>query len=225
MRLLVLGGGPAGLNAALLGRELGAQVILIESDRLGGTSINRGPAPVRTLAGAARLVRDTQAWPAFGLRGPAPKVDLAATLANAGRVADSAHTGQRLSEHVAAAERGRIPVNDWLQTNLARIFAAGDVNGRSMLVPSARHDATATCWARTSWASTRPRSSRSRPWLWPPTCASSSSPSFSWPSRPSPRPLGMAAQQLVRELGVARMPPSPSELAPASLQGGNHREK
>src|SRR5215216_3113438 len=92
MRLLVLGGGPAGLNAALQGRELGAQVTLIESDRLGGTTINRGPAPVRTLVGAARLVRDTQAWPAFGLRGPAPKVDLAARLANAGRVADSAHT-------------------------------------------------------------------------------------------------------------------------------------
>src|SRR5215216_254677 len=57
-----------------------------------GTTINRGPAPVRTLVGAARLVRDTQAWPAFGLRGPAPKVDLAVRLANAGRVADSAHT-------------------------------------------------------------------------------------------------------------------------------------
>jgi pyruvate/2-oxoglutarate dehydrogenase complex dihydrolipoamide dehydrogenase (E3) component len=63
MRLLVLGGGPAGLNAALQGRELGAQVILIESDRLGGTSLNRGPAPVRTLARAARLVRDTQPSP------------------------------------------------------------------------------------------------------------------------------------------------------------------
>jgi NADPH-dependent 2,4-dienoyl-CoA reductase/sulfur reductase-like enzyme len=45
MRLLVLGGGPAGLNAALQGRELGAQVILIESDRLGGTSVNRHRSP------------------------------------------------------------------------------------------------------------------------------------------------------------------------------------
>ena len=103
MRLLVLGGGPAGLNAALQARELNAQVTLIEADQLGGTSINRGPAPVRTLARAARLVRDTQAWPAFGLRGPGPQVDLAATLDNAGRVADYAHHEQRLSEYVRAA--------------------------------------------------------------------------------------------------------------------------
>ena len=102
MRLLVLGGGPAGLNAALQARELNAQVTLIEADRLGGTSLNRGPAPVRALARAARLMRDTRTWPTFGLRGPAPELDLAATLANAGRAADYAHDQQRLSEHVAA---------------------------------------------------------------------------------------------------------------------------
>jgi pyruvate/2-oxoglutarate dehydrogenase complex dihydrolipoamide dehydrogenase (E3) component len=103
MRLLVLGGGPAGLNAALQARELGAEVILIESDRVGGTSINRGPAPVRTLARAARLVRDSQTWPTFGLRGSPPQVDLPATLDNARRVAAYAHDEKRLSEQVRAA--------------------------------------------------------------------------------------------------------------------------
>lgn len=102
MRLLVLGGGPAGLNAALQARELNAEVTLIEPDQLGGTSLNRGPAPVRTLARAARLVRDTQAWPAFGLRGPSPQVDLAATLDNARRVAEYAHNEKHLSDYVRA---------------------------------------------------------------------------------------------------------------------------
>ena len=36
------------------------------------------------------------------------------------------------------AEPGVIPVDDYLRTNVPHIFAAGDVNGRSMLVQSAR---------------------------------------------------------------------------------------
>src|SRR5207302_637745 len=42
--LLVAGGGPAGVTAALQARELGAQVTLLEADQIGGTSLNRGPA-------------------------------------------------------------------------------------------------------------------------------------------------------------------------------------
>ncbi len=53
--LLVVGGGPAGVTAALQACELGAQVTLLEAGQIGGTSLNRGPAPVRTLARAARL--------------------------------------------------------------------------------------------------------------------------------------------------------------------------
>ena len=62
MNLLVIGGGPAGSSAALQARELGAAVTLLEADQVGGTSLNRGPAPVRTLARAARLVRDWSSW-------------------------------------------------------------------------------------------------------------------------------------------------------------------
>ena len=60
MHLLVIGGGPAGVSAALQGAELGATVTLVERKRVGGTSINEGPAPIRTLARAARLARDAQ---------------------------------------------------------------------------------------------------------------------------------------------------------------------
>jgi pyruvate/2-oxoglutarate dehydrogenase complex dihydrolipoamide dehydrogenase (E3) component len=62
LKVLVLGGGPAGLTAALQARELHAEVTLLESKRVGGTNINEGPAPVRTLARAARLVRDVGSW-------------------------------------------------------------------------------------------------------------------------------------------------------------------
>ena len=70
MRVLVAGGGPAGAAAALQARELGADVTLLEAGQIGGTSLNRGPAPVRTLARAARLARDWSSWERFGLEGP-----------------------------------------------------------------------------------------------------------------------------------------------------------
>jgi pyruvate/2-oxoglutarate dehydrogenase complex dihydrolipoamide dehydrogenase (E3) component len=98
--LLVAGGGPAGITAALQARELGARVTLLEADQIGGTSLNRGPAPVRTLARAARLARDWSSWSPFGLRGPAPVPDLPAVLANSDRVARYAHGKKDVAGHV-----------------------------------------------------------------------------------------------------------------------------
>ncbi len=92
----MLGGGPAGISAALHARELGAEVTLVEAKLVGGTSLNDGPAPVRTLARAARLVRDTKSWDRLGLRGAGPQIDIAAALASARRVADYVHDEQRL---------------------------------------------------------------------------------------------------------------------------------
>ena len=70
--VLIVGGGPAGLSAAVQARELDATVTLLEAEQIGGTSLNRGPAPVRTLARAARLVRDWASWERFGLRARLP---------------------------------------------------------------------------------------------------------------------------------------------------------
>jgi pyruvate/2-oxoglutarate dehydrogenase complex dihydrolipoamide dehydrogenase (E3) component len=97
--VLVLGGGPAGLSAAAQARELGADVTLLEAEEIGGTSLNRGPAPVRTLARAARLVRDWSSWERFGLGGPPPVPNIDAVLANSARVARYAHEKKDVAGH------------------------------------------------------------------------------------------------------------------------------
>jgi pyruvate/2-oxoglutarate dehydrogenase complex dihydrolipoamide dehydrogenase (E3) component len=90
------------VTAALQAAELGAEVTLVERGRVGGTALNSGPAPVRTLARAARLVRDWSSWETFGLHGPRPEVDVAATLANAERVANYAYERRRVADHIRA---------------------------------------------------------------------------------------------------------------------------
>jgi pyruvate/2-oxoglutarate dehydrogenase complex dihydrolipoamide dehydrogenase (E3) component len=100
MKIIVVGGGPAGIKAALRARELGADVTLIESKRLGGTAFNEGPAPVRTLARAARLRADTGLFSTFGLDGEAPRVNFKEVISNANRVAAYANEVRQVTAQV-----------------------------------------------------------------------------------------------------------------------------
>ena len=56
MKVLVLGGGPAGYVAAGRAAQLGAEVTVIEAREVGGTCLNRGCVPTKAMvAGAQRL--------------------------------------------------------------------------------------------------------------------------------------------------------------------------
>ena len=101
--LVVIGGGPAGVTAALRARELGAEVILIEREKLGGTCTNDGCVPTRALAKAARLVRDAEQFADYGLRGPAPEVDFPGVLLSARRVVEEVHDKKSLRDRLEAA--------------------------------------------------------------------------------------------------------------------------
>jgi pyruvate/2-oxoglutarate dehydrogenase complex dihydrolipoamide dehydrogenase (E3) component len=98
--LLVVGGGPAGATAPVQAREMESEVTLLEADQVGGTNLNRGPAPVRTLARSARLARDWTSWSTFGLDGPRPVPNLQGILANSDRVARHAFEKKHLSDHL-----------------------------------------------------------------------------------------------------------------------------
>ncbi len=56
MKVLVIGGGPAGYVSALTARRLGAEVVLIEKDELGGTCLNRGCIPTKTFIYSLELL-------------------------------------------------------------------------------------------------------------------------------------------------------------------------
>ncbi len=98
--LVVIGGGPAGVTAALRGRELGASVALVERGSLGGTCTNDGCVPTRVLAKAARLVRDAEQFDDYGLTGEPPRVDFAALLDRTQRIVYRIHEKKQLHGHL-----------------------------------------------------------------------------------------------------------------------------
>lgn len=94
--VVVVGGGPAGVTAALRASELGASVALVESGHLGGTCTNDGCVPTRVLAKAARLVRDTEQFPRYGISAERPTVDFRSLLDRAQEVVYQIHEKKQL---------------------------------------------------------------------------------------------------------------------------------
>lgn len=56
-KITILGGGPAGYVAAIRAAQLGAQVRLVEAEQLGGTCLNVGCIPTKSLVHSARLMQ------------------------------------------------------------------------------------------------------------------------------------------------------------------------
>ncbi len=75
MDVIVVGAGPAGVLAALRAADLGAQTTLLTRDAFGGMAANDGPVPVRTLAHAARLIRDARQLSQYGISVSRPILD------------------------------------------------------------------------------------------------------------------------------------------------------
>ena len=79
--VIVIGAGPAGVVAALRAARLGARTALVTRDELGGMAANDGPVPVRTLAHAARLMREARQLGQYGISAGEPRLDYRRLLA------------------------------------------------------------------------------------------------------------------------------------------------
>jgi len=65
--LIVIGGGPAGYSSAVRASQLGAKVLLVDKDALGGTCLNRGCVPTKFLWEAQHLHSKIKRAPAYGI--------------------------------------------------------------------------------------------------------------------------------------------------------------
>lgn len=79
--LVVLGGGSAGFAAAIHAAELGARVTLVEGGTLGGTCVNVGCVPSKTLIRAAEAQHRAAHHPFAGVRTSAQPPDVGQIMA------------------------------------------------------------------------------------------------------------------------------------------------
>jgi pyruvate/2-oxoglutarate dehydrogenase complex dihydrolipoamide dehydrogenase (E3) component len=103
MKVIVIGGGPAGVTAALRTRELGAEVTLVERGRMGGTCTNDGCVPTRVLAKAARLMRDAKQFEEYGLVAPNPVLDFEQLMGRVQHVVYQMHEKKQLLQRLGEA--------------------------------------------------------------------------------------------------------------------------
>ena len=92
--VLVLGGGPAGLQAALRAATLGASTTLISAGPIGGMAAGDGPVPVRAMAAAARLARESRLLDRYGIASVEPEVDYPRLLSRVAAVRDEHFGGE-----------------------------------------------------------------------------------------------------------------------------------
>ena len=162
--VLVIGAGPAGILAALRAARLGARTALVTRDAFGGMAGDDGPVPVRTLAHAARLMREANQLPRYGIGPGEPLLDYSRLLDRVHEVTgevraqslgdDFQRSGVELYEHagsvrfidshVVAAEHG-------LRLRSEKIIICTGGMSRRLTVPGSELTSThSDAWALTS---------------------------------------------------------------------------
>ena len=93
-KLTVIGGGPGGYTAAFEAARSGMAVTLVESHAMGGTCLNNGCIPTKTIKASAEALETAQNAARFGLRlEGSVSVDPVAVLTRKERVCDTLRTG------------------------------------------------------------------------------------------------------------------------------------
>ena len=151
-RLLIIGGGIIGLEMATVYHELGSRVTVVEL--LDNLMTGADPDLVKPLhkritgqyeniytGTRVTGIRPAENGLAVGFSGPkAPPEDtFDRVLVAVGRHPNGKHIGAD-SAGIHVDERGFIPVDKQQRTNVANIFAVGDVTGEPMLAHKASHE-------------------------------------------------------------------------------------
>ena len=160
--ILVIGGGPGGMGAALRAAELGRKTALVERAELGGVCLNWGCIPTKALLKSAQVYHYCRTADAFGVTlGGEAKPDMARIVARSRGVSETMRKGvgflleknkvDVLRGEARLAGEGRVIVADETVSADHIILATG--RGRAKC-PSCRSTTSMSSRRATRWCST-----------------------------------------------------------------------
>jgi NAD(P)H dehydrogenase (quinone) len=127
-RVVIVGGGPGGYEAALVGSQLGGEVTLIENDGLGGSAVLTDCVPSKTLIATAEVMTDVRQSAELGLRfSPQDQGDI-----NTGVHVDLAAVNQRVLD---LANRQSCDIAERVQReNVNLVVGRGRLDGSDRVI-------------------------------------------------------------------------------------------
>jgi dihydrolipoamide dehydrogenase len=147
--VVVIGAGPGGYPAAIRAAQLGASVAIVEKEQLGGTCLNWGCIPTKTLVAAADMLVRIQHAAAFGITVQGVSADYAAMIGHKDKVVAQlrdgikqllAANGIKQSASVASfQDRNTIALGDGTRLGAGKvIIATGSTSAMPGFLP--RHE-------------------------------------------------------------------------------------
>ena len=124
-RLVVIGGGPGGYEAALVAAQLGADVTVVDTDGPGGSAVLTDCVPSKTLIATSEVMTQVDGSSELGVRYPSA-------------MASGEHVGVDLGVVNARVKTLAHAQSGDIRTSLAAV-GVRLVEGRGRLVPGARH--------------------------------------------------------------------------------------
>lgn len=149
MKLLIIGAGPGGYETALAAAAKGLEVTLVSAGPVGGTCLNEGCIPTKSLCRSAEVLELARRAAEFGVNGCGPELDFGKVMSRKAEVIDTLRKGVEFMLNKAGVnvvygrasfvsdDRVRVALEDGGETELTadRIIIATGSYSASLNIP------------------------------------------------------------------------------------------